>query len=217
MGIRERNIKANRCNMSELNDRVPDDLVRDAEDLIGRMLMPRPEERPTATEVLLHPFFWSKEERLEFLSLASDRFDLEARDGTSFALAQLEVEAEAIIGKGPKSVTYSASQSWDTVGMPGEPNFLAKLDQKFIDTLGKQRRYQGHKLVDLLRALRNKHHHWDDMPDDVKRRVGTLPEGYLHYWEERFPGLVVAVWKVAKKIGYSDDRRFARWFSPDVA
>ena len=100
--------------------------------------------------------------------------------------------------------------------MPGEPNFLAALDKKFIDTLGKQRKYQGYKLVDLLRALRNKHHHWDDMPDDVKTRVGAVPDGYYRYWESRFPALLVSVWRVVKEVGMSEDGRFDRWFKSMV-
>lgn len=229
MGIRERNIKANRCNLSELEKYQSYDI----KNLIEWMLSPRPEDRPTAAEVLAHPFFWSAEDKLEFLSLASDRFDIEARDGTSSALQALELRAIDIIGAGPSKVTYAGSginsvhqrsssshsnsthppdkYEWNMV-MPGEPNFLAALDRKFIDTLGKQRKYQGHKLVDLLRALRNKHHHWDDMPEDVKAKVGSVPDGYYNYWDTRFPALLVGVWSVVKEVGMSEDGRFDRWY-----
>lgn len=254
LAMRERNIKMNRCNLSAIEIHGQDTI-----DLIKWMLSPRPEERPTAAEVLAHPFFWNAEDRLEFLSLASDRFDQEPRDGTSALLDTLEARAEDIIPPGP-SMTLAASSpprgsaNWtyaahkrpppstlstspppsiDDISFPAlgstpppppapvalpppEPNFLAALDKKFIDTLGKQRKYNGARLADLLRALRNKHHHWDDMPDDVKAKVGEVPEGYLRYWETRFPGLVVGVWRVVRGCEVREERRFGRWFAGRV-
>lgn len=198
MALRERNIKTNRCNLSAIEIHGPDTI-----DLIGWMLSPKPEDRPTAAEVLAHPFFWNPEDRLEFLSLVSDRFDMEPRDGSSDALNDLESHAESIIGRNGTNNDPSSSE---------EPNFFAHLDRKFTDTLGKQRKYNGAKLADLLRALRNKHHHWDDMPEDVKLRVGEVPEGYLRYWEQRFPGLVVGVWRCVRGRGIGAERRFWRWF-----
>jgi len=218
-GLRERNIKLNRYDFSPIEMYGPDTI-----DLIGWMLSPRPEDRPTAAQVLAHPFFWNAEDRLEFLSLASDRFDQETRDGTSEVLDALEVRAEEIIPRAPNVVTWSSiaqhkhlPNGQPAAGAPAPPppehNFLAILDRKFTDTLGKQRKYNGAKLADLLRALRNKHHHWDDMPDDVKAKVGEVPEGYLAYWEGKFPALVVGVWRVLREVGIAQERRFGRWFS----
>jgi len=217
-GLRERNIKLNRSNFEPIEM-----YGADTTDLIRWMLSPRPEDRPTAAQVLAHPFFWNAEDRLEFLSLASDRFDQEPRDGTSIVLDNLESRAEDIIPRINTSNLYSsiAAQhkrlpdgrlaSEVPAALP-DYNFLAVLDRKFTDTLGKQRKYNGAKLADLLRALRNKHHHWDDMPEDVKARVGEVPEGYLAYWEGKFPGLVVGVWRVARECGIGGERRFNRWF-----
>lgn len=229
MQLRERNIKTSRANFSALDIFGPD-----TEDLIRWMLSPRPEDRPTASQVLAHPFFWDAEERLEFLSSASDRFDHECRDPPSEVLQELETHAEAII---PKTVVGTSSFASSAIhshlrhdssngsqhtpnGMATqmhlpvpEPNFLAALDRRFVDTLGRQRKYNPAKLADLLRALRNKHHHWDDMPDDMKAKIGEVPEGYLRYWESRFPGLVVGVWRVIVELGLGSERRFGRWFS----
>lgn len=220
MQLRERNIKTNRANLSALEVFGPDVV-----DLVSWMLANQPEDRPTAAQVLAHPFFWSAEERLEFLSLSSDRFDGEMRDGSSIGLAELESHAATIIpystAKGfacsaapPVNHTRQVSES-DGVSKPSlpEPNFLALLDRKFIDTLGKQRKYIGSRVADLLRALRNKHHHWNDMPDDVKERVGEIPEGYLRYWETRFPALVVGVWGTIRTLEWDKERRFQRYFA----
>jgi len=216
MQLREVNIKMNLPkNMHAISLFGPETL-----DLITWMLSPRPEDRPTAAQVLAHPFFWTAEDRLEFLSLASDRFDQEARDGTSLALADLESHAKAIIPVASTSsaltfasaAAYHRSESPAAVPGPAEPDFLSALDRKFTDTLGRQRKYNGARLADLLRALRNKYHHWDDMPDDVKFKVGEVPDGYLRYWENKFPGLVVGVWRSVRGLGWGEERRWARWF-----
>ena len=222
MALRERNIKNGRAK----NLKALDLLGADTLDLIEWMLQHNPEERPTASQVLAHPFFWDSEDRLEFLSAASDRFDQEPRDGSSLTLKELEYSAEAVIPKALPSVAHSqlATHSHLRTNNPNEmalsmqlpipePNFLATLDRRFVETLGRQRKYDPAKLTDLLRALRNKHHHWDDMPDDVKQRVGEVPEGYLHFWESRFPGLVVRIWRVISKLGVSNERRFSRWYA----
>ena len=215
---RQRNIRHNRINLSAIALQDPDTI-----DLVKWMLAPMPEDRPTAAEVLSHPFFWNAEDRLNFLSVASDRFDGEDRDPPSTTLRALEAEAEGVIGKGPTTLSFSgggfstahtrhASNGTNPLASLGSPDFLSKLDSKFLDTLGRQRKYKPYSLADLLRALRNKHHHWDDMPEDVKRVVGEVPEGYLRYWERRFPGLVVAVWRVVREAGIGSERRFWRWF-----
>ena len=222
MALRERNIKIGRAkNMKALEMFGPDTV-----DLITWMLQHEPEDRPTAAQVLAHPFFWDAQDRLEFLSAASDRFDQESRDGSSAVLKGVEACAEDVIPKSISSASYAQSATHShlrrgsshematTMALPiPECNFLAALDRRFVETLGRQRKYDPGKLTDLLRALRNKHHHWDDMPDEVKAKVGEVPEGYLHFWESRFPALVVQVWRVVTVLGVSNERRFARWFA----
>lgn len=90
-------------------------------------------------------------------------------------------------------------------------DFLARLDRKFVDTLGKQRKYQGHRMLDLLRALRNKKNHYADMPEDVKARVGSLSGGYLNYWTSRFPELLVKCYDVLDECGLQRDPRFLEY------
>lgn len=245
MQLRERNIKTSRANLAPLDIFGPDTI-----DLTRWMLSPRPEDRPTAAQVLAHPFFWEAEERLEFLAVASDRFDQETRDPPSAVLLALEAHAEDVI---PKAVAGPAASQASSAAAHGhlrqrssspqqlaadlsngtppiilgagshhpatathlpvpEPNFLAALDRRFVDTLGRQRKYHPARVADLLRALRNKYHHWDDMPEEVQARVGEVPEGYLRYWEGRFPALLVRVWRVLGSTGVGREKRFARWF-----
>ncbi|KAK0266528.1 bifunctional endoribonuclease/protein kinase ire1 [Friedmanniomyces endolithicus] len=171
--------------------------------LIEWMLEPQPENRPTALQVLTHPFFWTAEKRLAFLCDASDHFEREARGtvdddyaGDSFDLRLLEDRVGDVIG--------------------GRSDFLAKLDRQFVDTLGKQRKYSGNRLLDLLRALRNKKNHYEDMPAEVKARVGPLAGGYLRYWTDRFPLLLMTCYEVIHQVGIQESDRFRGYFSHDL-
>lgn len=52
---------------------------------------------------------------------------------------------------------------------------------------------------DLLRVIRNKKHHYRDLPEDVQQVVGALPDGYLSYFAKRYPMLLLeAYWFVVK-------------------
>jgi serine/threonine-protein kinase/endoribonuclease IRE1 len=168
--------------------------------LITSMLEHQPEDRPTALQVLNHPFFWSPEKRLAFLCDCSDHFEREPRGvvddgylGDSYHLSLLEGRAGEVIGT--------------------PFDFLAKLDRHFVDTLGRQRKYSGNRLLDLLRALRNKKNHYEDMPEDVKKRVGPLPGGYLNSWGRRFPRLLMACYEVVHEAGLQGNDRFKGYFS----
>jgi serine/threonine-protein kinase/endoribonuclease IRE1 len=46
---------------------------------------------------------------------------------------------------------------------------------------------------DLLRAIRNKKHHYQDLPDDIKKELGSTPEGFLNYFTTKFPNLLLHV------------------------
>ena len=197
--LRELNIKRDNKKMGVL-ERWSD--AYEPMQLITSMLEHLPEHRPTALQVLNHPFFWPPEKRLAFLCDCSDHFEREPRGivddnylGDSWHLSLLEMRAEEVIGA------------------PFErADFLGKLDRHFVDTLGKQRKYSGNRLLDLLRALRNKKNHYEDMPEDVKKRVGPLAGGYLSYWSNRFPRLLMACYEVVHEAGVQGNDRFKGHF-----
>lgn len=64
----------------------------------------------------------------------SDRFEKEERDPPSSLTKQMERGALKVIGA----------------------DWCRKVDRSFLDNLGKYRKYDGGKVVDLLRAMRNK-------------------------------------------------------------
>ncbi|KAI8048716.1 kinase-like domain-containing protein [Syncephalis plumigaleata] len=134
---RESNILKNNYDLSGLSmDNVAE---AEARDLISAMIQYQPEHRPTIGQVLLHPFFWSNEKRLAFLQDASDRFEAEPRDTAASPLLQ-KLEANSI----------------SVVGL----DWSKRLDKSMLSQLGKFRRYDVQSVRDLLRAIRNKKHHF---------------------------------------------------------
>ncbi|KAF9765184.1 hypothetical protein IL306_002583, partial [Fusarium sp. DS 682] len=187
--MREVNIRKGQYNLSLLDSLG--DFAYEAKDLIASMLEADPKARPTAKEIMAHPFFWSPKKRLAFLCDVSDHFEKEPRDPPSPALAELERHAG--------DVTH---------------DFLKVLPRDFVESLGKQRKYTGSRLLDLLRALRNKKNHYEDMPDALKRAVGPLPEGYLSFWTVRFPMLLLTCWNVVWNVRWEKTDRFREYYEP---
>ena len=188
--MREVNIRKGKYNLQHLD--ALGDVAFEAHDLISSMLCANPKERPTAREVMSHPFFWPAKKRLAFLCDVSDHFEKEPRDPPSEALSELE--------------------RWAPHTIRGD--FLKSLPKDFVESLGKQRKYTGAKMLDLLRALRNKKNHYEDMSDSLKRAVGPLPEGYLGFWTRRFPNLLISCWNVVYSVQWDDADRFREYYEP---
>ncbi|GAA6015067.1 hypothetical protein JCM10207_008718 [Rhodosporidiobolus poonsookiae] len=144
----------------------------EVQDLILRMVATDPRERPAADAVLLHPFFWNAQKRLLFICDASDRFEIMERDPPTPTLVTLEDRSRDIVG-----------DDWQKA-----------LDRTLLDNLGKYRKYDGASVRDLLRVLRNKKHHYQDLPETVRRNLGDLPGGFLTYFTSRFPHLLLHVY-----------------------
>lgn len=90
--------------------------------------------RPKSDTIALHPFFWSPAKKLSFLQDASDRFEIEERDPPSPLLQELESNTLTVIGT----------------------DWYKRIDRIVANDLGKFRKYDGKRIRDLLRALRNK-------------------------------------------------------------
>ncbi|OQD83702.1 hypothetical protein PENANT_c015G04930 [Penicillium antarcticum] len=190
--MREANIVKGHFDLEELN-RLGD-YAFEADDLIRSMLSLDPRQRPDASAVLMHPFFWPPSDRLSFLCDVSDHFEFEPRDPPSDALLCLESVARRVMGP--------------------EMDFLRLLPRDFKDNLGKQRKYTGSRMLDLLRALRNKRNHYNDMPEYLKAHIGGLPEGYLNFWTVRFPSLLMSCHSVIVELDLTRIDRFQRYFVP---
>lgn len=162
----------------------------EAVDLINAMLAPEAADRPDTTTCLMHPYFWNPGRRLGFLQDASDRFEIMCRDPRDPHLVVLENNAIDVVG----------------------PDWPSRLDKIFVENLGKFRKYDGRSVQDLLRALRNKKHHYQDLPENVKRHVGPMPEGYLSYFTRRYPRLFLHVHAVVASSSLRQESMFRSYF-----
>lgn len=126
------NIVKNASNLSTLSGLGEEGY--EAQHLISKMIAADPRDRPTAPDVLCHPYFWDHAQRLAFLQDASDRFEIMDKDAPPPALIALESCAPSVIGS----------------------DWHRRMDKIFLDDLGKFRKYERGSVQDLLRALRNK-------------------------------------------------------------
>ncbi|KAJ9102214.1 hypothetical protein QFC20_005043 [Naganishia adeliensis] len=188
---RDRNIIRDEKDLSALDSYGEDGF--EAKALISKLLSPDAEQRPDAAVCMSHPFFWTAGKRLNFLCEASDRFEIMQLDPPEPTLVTLERGAVRVVG-----------QNWQKA-----------LDQVFVDNLGKHRKYVVQSVRDLLRAMRNKRNHYQDLPDAVKKRVGPLPDGYLNYFTTRFPALFTHVHEVVFDSKLRHESQFATYFILD--
>jgi serine/threonine-protein kinase/endoribonuclease IRE1 len=173
--LREGNVIKGQYNL-DLLDILPEN-VFEAKDLISKMISRNPKLRPNTDQVLKHPFFWSNTKKLDFLLKVSDRYEVERRDPPSEMLQQLETIAATVIGD----------------------DWTVRFEKIFMDNLGKYRKYHGDRVMDLLRALRNKYHHFNDLPVDLAGKMGPLPDGFYRYFNSKFPRLLMEIYGVVEK------------------
>ncbi|KAG5361841.1 Serine/threonine-protein kinase ppk4 [Yarrowia sp. C11] len=186
--LKESNIIRGIYNLDALDEAIPH-LAVEARDLITHMISRDPSQRPSAEEVVRHPMFWNHKEQLDFLLEVSDRFEIEPRDPPSELLMQLERDAPSVVGS----------------------NWQEQLDPLLLENLGKYRKYHGDRVMDLLRAFRNKYHHFNDMPPELQKLMLPLPRGYMEYFTSRFPNLLMSIYYVVKD-NLRHDHAFERFF-----
>lgn len=165
---REHNILTNNYSLDGIHDQV-------AKHLIEKMIIHSPKDRICINTVKNHPFFWSSEKTLDFLRLASDR--LESEKVTQPIVVAIESKSHIILG----------CFDW-----------LSKLGNELRNELqtSRFRKYKGNKVRDLLRVIRNKNHHYRDLPVEMRNDLGDLPDGFLCYWTNRFPHLLINTYEV---------------------
>lgn len=118
------------------------------------------------------PSFWSSAKRLKFLCDLSDRIELcnasqEAAAG-HFNIFAIEQGAFEVFGT-----------SW-----------VKHVDQGLVIASLNRRTYDPASVRDFLRMIRNKHHHWDELSQELKDRVGLNTDGFSRYVSKKFPRLI---------------------------
>ena len=49
-----------------------------------------------------------------------------------------------------------------------------------------------------MRAIRNKKHHYRELPPDVMQSLGSLPDEFVDYFTSRFPKLILHVYEAMR-------------------
>ncbi|CAM9917432.1 unnamed protein product, partial [Phaeothamnion confervicola] len=158
--------------------------LADARHLVGLMLAPDPADRPTTAEVCRHPFFWDDERRLAFLMDLSDRLEQE-QSPQSPLLCRIEAGADAVVGR-----------SWDL-----------RLGAELLEHVGRYRKYDYASARDLLRVVRNKRHHFHELPPHVQEVLSPLPVGLVSHVNRLFPELLMHCFAAACDF-LAEDRHF---------
>ncbi|WFD02996.1 non-specific serine/threonine protein kinase [Malassezia obtusa] len=158
-------------------DEVGEDTA-EAHALIRSMIAHDATARPSAERVAQHPFFWSAQRRLSFLQDVSDRLETLEREPPSLAVQLLERDADAVIGA----------------------DWRRRFDRAFLEDLGRFRKYDRGSVQDLLRVIRNKKHHFQDMQPQLKKQLSPMPEGFLLFFTRRFPQLFLHVYQAMEQL-----------------
>jgi serine/threonine-protein kinase/endoribonuclease IRE1 len=162
---RQANILSNEYDLKKLNCLTNQNVL--AESLIRDMINQNSDYRPDAESIKNHPFFWKEDRILMFLQDVSDR--IEKLDFKLDPLKTLERNAK-----------YVVRNDWNL-----------HLDSEITSDLRKYRDYQGTSVRDLLRALRNKKHHYHELSSHMQKVLGTIPTDFTHYWVDKFPHLLL--------------------------
>eukprot|EP00727_Mastigamoeba_balamuthi_P007371 m51a1_g3254 putative serine threonine-protein kinase endoribonuclease ire1 (961) ;mRNA; f:169210-172437 len=155
--------------------------------LIYSMTMHNPSQRISAADALKHPFFWPTQMKLQFLLASSDR---------------LEVEKPTV-----PIVTQFESQCGS-----GVRRWERRLDPALLGDLTHHRKYNFDSARDLLRVMRNKANHYYDLPENVRRSLGSLPDGFLSYFMVRYPHLLMNTYSFMKQ-WCSSEPMFSQFFN----
>ncbi|XP_035725102.1 serine/threonine-protein kinase/endoribonuclease IRE1-like [Vespa mandarinia] len=143
--------------------------------LIKAMISEDPSKRPPALAIHNHPLFWEPNQVLGFFQDISDRVEKDQPD--SPALLALE--------NGNKRVVRG--------------DWRMHIDHEVAIDLRKYRSYRGESVRDLLRALRNKKHHYRELTPAAQESLGEIPDKFTDYWLTRFPCLLCHVWITMQK------------------
>ena len=179
--------------------------------LVTRMTDCDPGKRPSIKEVSANPLFWNASLRLGFLMDLSDWMEQQDR----FASLPGILEFNCVRQQGALSSGLITS--------PDDPtrDWLNIVDKIIWSDLTKYRSYSGRSLVDLLRAIRNKRHHFNELPFFAKRMLGKdgSDQGYWGYFAEKFPRVLGVVYEAAREWGLfeREGRRFAKYHWVDAS
>ncbi|CAL1289781.1 unnamed protein product [Larinioides sclopetarius] len=158
--------------------------------LIEHMIKSNAAERPSLASILKHPFFWNNEKILSFFQDTSDRIEKEPTD--SEIVKSLE-----------RFNHYIVNQDW-----------REHITVELQTDLRKFRSYKGYSVRDLLRAMRNKKHHYRELPSELQKSLGEIPDQFVSYFTSRFPKLLIHTYLSMQQL--KNENIFSKYYDPNV-
>ncbi|GFU30960.1 hypothetical protein NPIL_601761 [Nephila pilipes] len=158
--------------------------------LIEHMIKNNAAERPSIAAILKHPFFWNQEKILSFFQDISDRIEKEPDD--SLIMKSLE-----------RYGYYIVNQDW-----------REHITIELQNDLRKFRSYRGSSVRDLLRAMRNKKHHYRELSVEVQDSLGDIPDKFVSYFTSRFPKLLIHTYICMQQC--KSENIFLKYYDPVV-
>ncbi|KAF9763882.1 Serine/threonine-protein kinase/endoribonuclease IRE2 [Nosema granulosis] len=135
-----------------------------AHDLIYHTVKNKIKDRTNIHKLSVHPYFWNASTVFEFIAHYSDILE-----GSPTEVKKLERNKGRIF-----------ERSWNLY-----------LDRMIEDELSVFRIYNYNSAKDLVRVIRNKGRHYNQIPNCVKEIYTSFPEGFISYWSNLFPGLLI--------------------------
>ncbi|KAK6090036.1 hypothetical protein P3W45_000924 [Vairimorpha bombi] len=127
----------------------------------------------TIRKLSKHPYFWSEERIFNFLANYSD-----VLEGSSSQCRRLERNRGRIF-----------ENQWNSY-----------LDDTVKDELEVFRFYNYNNAKDLIRVIRNKGRHYNQIPDVVKEIYVSFPNGFVNYWMKTFPHLLIICYNCGESL-----------------
>jgi len=172
-------------------------LVPEAFDLISKMIAINQEDRPTLRAALSHPFLWEAKTKLSFVCLLSDRLKSD-RPGTNRLRSFVEAFGRKVFGKA---------------------GWWGNLDELFQnDIYSGSHIYDYHSLCDLLRFIRNKRSHLQELQVKDVRDITSTPEKFLQQFigPQKFPHLVLVCYEIIQAT-CAHESEFKEFLGEEVA
>lgn len=179
---RQANILSGEFNLKDLKG--PDWQVNLEKPLISALISSNPARRPSCNAVLAHPLFWDSAKILAFFQDVSDR--VEKAEVDDIVLQTLEDNAIPVV----------------------KSDWRVHIHEEVAKDLRKYRTYTGQSVRDLLRALRNKKHHFRELTREAQEYLGEIPEAFTNYWTSRFPLLLVHSWITMQIVSREDTFKY---------
>ena len=222
---RDLNIRKNNFNIDKF---WFSDYTYELEDLILQMIKFDPEERLDTFAIRKHPYFWAANKKTNFLCEMSDYCEAlkkDVDDSSKHASKSQQIDTANSRSRSRASQPIALHPflldlerlAEDVIGLDGNgrlQNWLSALPADLIESMRKQRGYDGTKMLHLLRAFRNKKNHFDELPESVKDRVNMMHEGFYEFWtRDKFPSLLINVHALLVEQGLVNDARFEKYFT----